>query len=214
MRIKQLIDNKFATYILGLLIMAAGSDLFLTAALGVMPSCTLALLLTGIFPHMPGGYAAFSFLVNFGFLIGEVCVEQKPEKRYIVQFVLIILYSLFIHLISIPLQGINVVGMGERLVFSILACVILAVGISFTVSSGLAVLPVEGFVLSIAQKSGRLFGTVRVYVEVLTTILSALLSLIFLHNLSVIGIGTLIAAVCTGNITNWFTCNVLQKKTV
>ena len=39
----------------------------------------------------------------------------------------------------------------------------------------------------------------------LITVVSAIISILFLGNISAVGIGTVIAAVCTGNITNWFT---------
>ena len=51
-------------YIAGLLIMSIGSNLFLKAALGVAPSCTIALALSELFPSK--SYALFNFIVNPG----------------------------------------------------------------------------------------------------------------------------------------------------
>ena len=59
-----------------------------------------------------------------------------------------------------------------------------------------------GWLLSEAKKRGLPFGTVRVQVEVMITAGSALLSVVLLHDLSVVGIGTVIAAFCTGMINN------------
>lgn len=81
--------RRMIVYLLGLAIMAAGSNLFLKADLGVAPSCTAALLLTRLFPATAGGYALFNFIVNFCFLCAEIAVEGKMEKRYPVQFLLI-----------------------------------------------------------------------------------------------------------------------------
>lgn len=121
------------------------------------------------------------------------------------QLLLTFLYSMFIQVTSLPFQMLSTHLMAVRILLSIAACAVLAIGISFTVSSGFAVLPMEGFVASLAEKEGKSFGTVRVRIEMLITVISAVISILFLGNISAVGIGTVIAAVCTGNITNWFT---------
>ena len=62
--------------------MSLGSNLFLKAALGVAPSCTIALALTKMFPSM--GYAVFNFIVNGCLLICEIAVEKRSgrSRRY------------------------------------------------------------------------------------------------------------------------------------
>ncbi len=187
-------------YICGLLVMSIGSNLFLKAALGVAPSCTIALALTELFPSM--SYAVFNFIVNGCLLLCEIAVEKKVGKRQAVQLLLTFVYSLFIQWTSALFQGINADLMSTRILLSFAACAVLAAGIFLTVQSGLAVLPMEGFVSSLAKKRGLPFGTVRVQVEVMITAGSALLSVVLLHDLSVVGIGTVIAAFCTGMINN------------
>lgn len=90
----------------------------------------------------------------------------------------------------------------SRILLSFAACAVLAAGISCTVNSGFAVLPMEGFVSSLSEKTGKSFGTIRVYTEVSITIISAVVSITCLGNFSAVGVGTVIAAVCTGAITN------------
>lgn len=65
-------------YISGLLIMSVGSNLFLKAALGVAPSCTVALTLTYLFPFH--SYASFNFLINTAFLVGKCLSCGSFEK--------------------------------------------------------------------------------------------------------------------------------------
>lgn len=192
--------ERMLCYIAGLLIMSVGSNLFLKAALGVAPSCTIALALSEIFPSH--SYAVFNFLVNSFLLLCEIAVVKKVEKKQAVQLALTFLYSLFIQWTASPLRFITADTMAARIVLSFAACAVLATGISFTVNSGFAVLPMEGFVSSVAEKTGKSFGTIRVYTELSITILSAVVSILFLGNFSVVGLGTVIAAVCTGTITN------------
>ena len=53
--------RKLIVYLTGIFTLAIGSNLFLNAALGVAPSCSLALTFTFL---LPGSYALFNFIVN------------------------------------------------------------------------------------------------------------------------------------------------------
>ena len=200
MKINKSFYKRMFCYIAGLLIMSVGSNLFLKAALGVAPSCTIALALSEIFPSH--SYAVFNFLVNSFLLLCEIAVVKKVEKKQAVQLALTFLYSLFIQWTAAPLQFISADSMISRILLSFAACAVLAAGISCTVNSGFAVLPMEGFVSSLSEKTGKSFGTIRVYTEVSITIISAVVSITCLGNFSAVGVGTVIAAVCTGTITN------------
>ena len=192
-----------------LLILAIGSNLFLKADLGVAPSCTIALALTRLFSF--GNYAFFNFLTNFALLVFEILIEKKAGKKQLIQLGLIFVYSLFIQLTSLPVQLITADLLPARIILSFIACAVMAAGSSFTICAGYAVLPMEGFVSALSGKMRRSFGIVRICVEVIMTVFSAVISFIFLYNLSVIGIGTVIAAFLTGAITNWFIRHVIKK---
>lgn len=189
-------------YIFGLLIMSVGSNLFLKAALGVAPSCTMALTLSYLAPSH--SYALFNFLMNTTFLIGEILVLRQFGKTQLIQLSLTFVYSLFIEFTSWGLFFVTPHGLFQKVVLSVLACAVLSIGVGFTISSGFAVMPMEGLVKSIAQKRNCSFGTVRVCLEVLFTVISGLASLLLLPGFSSVGIGTVIAAFLSGNITNMF----------
>lgn len=53
--------RKLIVYLIGIFTLAIGSNLFLNAALGVAPPCSLALTFTFL---LPGSYALFNFIVN------------------------------------------------------------------------------------------------------------------------------------------------------
>lgn len=120
------------------------------------------------------------------------------------QLALTVIYSVFIQFTSMPFQMIPADSMLSRVLLSAAACGVFAVGISFTLNSKFAVLPMEGFISSLAHRTHRSFGTIRICIEILMTLTSSVLSVLLLRNLSTVGIGTVIAAVCTGAITNGF----------
>ncbi len=199
---KNFFYHRIIFYISGLLIMSVGSNLFLKAALGVAPSCTVALTLTYLFPFH--SYASFNFLINTAFLVGEVLVLRQFKKSQMIQLALTFLYSAFIECTSWGLFFIQPEGIWQKLSLSLLACIVLSVGVAFTINSGFAVMPMEGLVKSIAEKTQHSFGAIRVLLELSLTAGSAVVAFTFLHNLSPIGIGTIIAAFLSGNITNLF----------
>ena len=84
--------HRLLFYILGLLIMSVGSNLFLKATLGVAPSCTMALTLSYLSPVH--SYALFNFLINSTFLICEAVVLREFGKIQFIQLGLTFVYSL------------------------------------------------------------------------------------------------------------------------
>ena len=182
--------------------MSVGSNLFLKATLGVAPSCTMALTLSYLSPVH--SYALFNFLINSTFLICEAVVLREFGKIQFIQLGLTFVYSLFIEFTSYGLFFIEPHGLAAKILLSVIACAVLSTGVGFTISSGFAVMPMEGLVKSIAEKKNVSFGAVRVCLEVLFTVCSAVASFFLNTELTSVGIGTVIAAFLSGNITNVF----------
>ena len=157
--------------------MSVGSNLFLKAALGVAPSCTMALTLSYLSPIH--SYALFNFLINSTFLVCEALILHEFGKMQLTQ-------------------------LAAKILLSVIACAVLSIGVGFTISSGFAVMPMEGLVKTISDKKNISFGAVRVCLEVLFTVCSAISSFVLLPELPSVGIGTVIAAFLSGNITNIF----------
>ena len=78
--------------------MSVGSNLFLKAALGVAPSCTMALTLSYLSPIH--SYALFNFLINSTFLVCEALILHEFGKMQLTQLGLTFVYSLFIEFTS------------------------------------------------------------------------------------------------------------------
>ena len=98
---KRFFYHRLLFYILGLLIMSVGSNLFLKAALGVAPSCTMALTLSYLSPVH--SYALFNFLINSTFLVCEALILHEFGKMQLTQLGLTFVYSL-LNLMDLPLR--------------------------------------------------------------------------------------------------------------
>ena len=134
----------------------------------------------------------------------DVMRLKEFGKMQLTQLGLTFVYSLFIEFTSYGLFFIEPHGLAAKILLSVIACAVLSIGVGFTISSGFAVMPMEGLVKTISDKKNISFGAVRVCLEVLFTVCSAISSFVLLPELPSVGIGTVIAAFLSGNITNIF----------
>ena len=133
---KRFFYHRLLFYILGLLIMSVGSNLFLKAALGVAPSCTMALTLSYLSPVH--SYALFNFLINSAFLVCEALILHEFGKMQLTQLGLTFIYSLFIEFTSYGLFFIEAHELAAKILLSVIACAVLSIGVGFTISSAIA----------------------------------------------------------------------------
>lgn len=193
--------RKLIVYLTGIFTLAIGSNLFLNAALGVAPSCSLALTFTFL---LPGSYALFNFIVNTALLILEALIVHKFGKTQIIQLFITFIYSYLIKLTSIFLTHIQPHSFLEQVLLATLACIVLALGITLTIHSNLTVMPYEGFIGALAIRLKKDFGKLRVILDITCTIVSIVISLILLHSIKSVGLGTIIASFLTGSVVSFF----------
>lgn len=200
--------RKIIIYLIGIFTLAIGSNLFLNAALGVAPSCSLALTLTFL---LPGSYALYNFIVNSLILILEALIVHKFGKTQIIQFIITFIYSYLIKLTSLFLTNIQPHSFVEQVLLAILACIVMALGITLTIHSNLTVMPYEGFIGALSIRLRKDFGKLRVVIDVLFTLASIVISLVLLHNMNSVGLGTIIASFLTGSVVSLYDI-ILNKK--
>ena len=200
--------RKIIIYLIGIFTLAIGSNLFLNAALGVAPSCSLALTLTFL---LPGSYALFNFIVNSLILILEALIIRNFGKTQILQFIITFIYSYLIKITSVFLTHIQPHSFLEQILLAILACIVMALGITLTIHSNLTVMPYEGFIGALAFRLRKDFGKLRVVIDVLFTLSSIVISLVLLHNMNSVGLGTIIASFLTGSVVSLYDI-ILNKK--
>lgn len=193
--------RKLIVYLTGIFTLAIGSNLFLNVALGVAPSCSLALTFTFL---LPGSYALFNFIVNTALLILEALIVHKFGKTQIIQLFITFIYSYLIKITSIFLTHMQPHSFLEQVLLATLACIVLALGITLTIHSNLTVMPYEGFIGALAIHLRKDFGKLRVILDVTCTLASIVISLILLHSIKSVGLGTILASFLTGSVVSFF----------
>ena len=92
-----------------------------------------------------------------------------------------------------------------RIISLLMGCMIIAFGAYLEVVADVVMLSGDAFVRAIAKVAGKEYGGVRVISDVSMSAVVAVLCLVFLHSLSGVREGTVIAALITGNIVKAFT---------
>ena len=80
----------------------------------------------------------------------------------------------------------------------------MALGITLTIHSNLTVMPYEAFIGALAFRLRKDFGKLRVIIDVTFTLASIVISLILLHNINSVGLGTIIASFLTGSVVSFY----------
>lgn len=65
-------------------------------------------------------------------------------------------------------------------------------------------MPYEGFIGALAIRLRKDFGRLKVIIDILFTLLSITISLILLHNMDSVGLGTIIASFLTGSVVSFY----------
>lgn len=202
------IRRRFIIYLIGIFALAIGSNLFLNAALGVAPSCSLALTFTYL---TKGSYALFNFIVNTALLLIESLLIHSFGKTQIMQLLITFIYSYLIKLTSVFLVGIHAYNLVGQILLAMLACAVMALGITLTIHSNFTVMPYEGCIGALSFKTKVEFGKLRVIVDIFFTLTSIIVSFILLHNIHSVGLGTIISSFLTGNVVTLYDI-VLNKR--
>lgn len=194
-------QRRLMVYLIGIFTLAIGSNLFLNAALGVAPSCSLALTFTYLTNK---SYALFNFIVNTALLLIESLLIRSFGKTQIIQLLITFIYSYLIKLTSIFLVGIHTYNILGQVFLAVLACTIMALGITLTIHSNFTVMPYEGCIGALSFKTKVEFGKLRVIIDIFFTLTSIIVSFILLHNIHSVGLGTILSSFLTGNIVTLY----------
>lgn len=176
--------------------MGFGVSLITKVDLGTSPISTVPYVVSYI---VPGSFGFWTIVLGIAFIALQMILLRTVTER-----------SLYIQLLISPLLGIAIdIGMWllqayipgifvTRIVFLIIACFTVAIGIYLQIQGQLAMNPGEGIVQVLSEKMNKPFGTIKIWFDFSLVVLAALLGIIFLKMPIGIGIGTLLSAFLVG----------------
>ncbi len=202
--------KRYLIFLAGAFICALGIGFISRAALGTSPLSSIAFVLSLATPVKMGAY---TFACNMFFLVLEAILRRRIGWYQALQVAATLFFSLCIDfalwLIPTQLNG----PLPMKLLFLVIGCPIMAFGITLEVFGGVLMLPGEGVVKALAEKSGQEFGNVKVVFDCILTLIAAAIALVAFHRLNGVGVGTLVSALAVGQCVKLYSHKLIGFRT-
>ena len=196
---------RYFWFTIGVIINAFGVAVITKAALGTSPISSVPYVLSLRFVPTLG---QFTFVVNLLFIAAQVVLRGRdfPPIQFL-QVVVNLVFSAFIDVGMKLLWWFEPDALPVKLVAlvlgcAVLGCAVLGCGISIEVAPDALLVPGEGVVGAIADRTGIRFGSVKVAFDVTLVAIALGLSLWFFHGINGLGLGTVVSALLVGRFVN------------
>ncbi|MCI8501995.1 MAG: YitT family protein [Oscillospiraceae bacterium] len=189
--------------------MAFGVALMVQTKLGVSPISSLPYVFNLEFTWISLGN--FTILWNLVLIAGQLLILRRKFQWFqLIQLPITLIFGVFVDGCKLLVSSWNLDHYWLQMLFLLLGCTVLALGVTLTVLAGVVMNSGEAFVAAIAGKTGWNFGTVKVGFDSSLVLLAILFSLLFFGRMEGVREGTILAALLSGFIVRLFT-RVLKK---
>ncbi|MBO4748658.1 MAG: hypothetical protein J5607_11480 [Clostridiales bacterium] len=182
---------------------------------------TVAQLGTSPVASVPYSVSRVSDLLTFGGWLNLLSVIQitvqilllKSRCNWLeitIQTILAFVYGYLTNFSCWLLEDILLVTYGAKLLFMLLGCIILALGIWIQFKAEVAMLPGEAMNRAISQVTGKRYENVKIFFDIFYITLAAVICLVFLGKLEGVREGSIVAAILVGLLIKLY--NRIWKK--
>ena len=199
--------KRYLIFLVGLFVNSLGVSLITKANLGTSPISSIPYVLSLNFPFTLGNFTIFFsiFLIALQLII----LRKNFKLEHILQIPVSIIFGYFIDLTMILFSWVNPEAYIMKIVYLLMGCLILGVGVYMEVLADVVMLPGESFVRAIVLTWKTNFGTTKICFDVSMSVIAAVLSFVFAGKLAGVREGTVIAALLVG-----FIARLIGKKLV
>lgn len=203
MKIKQVPFFRVYCYLAGLMILALGIAFSVRSNLGSSPVASVSYMLSLVFNVDLGLTTTVwqCFLV-----IVQVLILRREFKPWmLVQLITCFVFGYFNTLAGMIVSLLpQPETMAMRLIFTCIGFTLCGFGVWQYSSSALLNMPSEGVVVAVSDKMNVAFHKVKIGFDVSSVVISIVCSLIFLHSLGSVGLGTVIISIMQGTMVGVF----------
>ena len=195
------IVKRIICFLAGIAIESFGIALITKSNLGTSPISSIAWVTTLRFPQISFGVT--TFVMNVLFVVVELILLRRDFQP--IQYLQLAVTFWFASTLDVSMNLLvwfSPDTWWEQGIGLLLGCTILALGICMEVAPGLIMVPGEGVVNALAIVTKARFGTLKVCFDVSLIIIAGILSFVFFGGIRGLGIGTIVAAIITGQIVN------------
>ena len=190
--------KRYLIFLVGLFVNSLGVSLITKANLGTSQISSIPYVLSLNFPFTLGNFTIFFsiFLIALQLII----LRRNFKLEHILQIPVSIIFGYFIDLTMILFSWVNPEAYIMKIVYLLIGCLILGVGVYMEVLADVVMLPGESFVRAIVLTWKTNFGTTKICFDVSMSVIAAVLSFVFAGSLAGVREGTVIAALLVGFI--------------
>ena len=197
---------RYLWFTIGVIINAFGVAIITKAALGTSPISSVPYVLSLRFTPSLG---QFTFVFNLLFIAVQVVLRGRkfPPIQFL-QTVVNLVFSAFIDVGMKALWWFEPSFLPVKLAALVLGCAVLGFGISVEVAPDALLVPGEGIVGAITERTGKRFGSVKIVFDVTLVAIALILSFCFFHGVNGLGLGTVVSALIVGRFVNLFNAHL------
>ena len=199
--------KRYLIFLVGLFVNSLGVSLITKANLGTSPISSIPYVLSLNFPFTLGNFTIFFSI--FLIVLQLIILRKNFKLEHILQIPVSIIFGYFIDLTMILFSWVNPEAYIMKIVYLLMGCLILGVGVYMEVLADVVMLPGESFVRAIVLTWKTNFGTTKICFDVSMSVIAAELTFVFAGRLAGIREGTVIAALLVG-----FIARLIGKKLV
>ena len=211
---------RWAFYMLGLLVLAAGLTLNTKAGLGVSAIISVSSSISEVFGFSFGNTTLGLYSV---FIVIEIILHTIRDRNYekntaealknagrrnrklvllmdILQLPLSIVFTRFLNIFSALIPDFALGGMAVRVLVLLTAIAFTGIGAAMSLNMRIIPNPGDGIVQAIADCVNKEVGFTKNCVDVVNILISTSIGLIFAGHLAGVGIGTVLAVVGVGRV--------------
>lgn len=197
--------KRYLIFLVGLFVNSLGVSLITKANLGTSPISSIPYVLSLNFPFTLGNFTIFFSI--FLIVLQLIILRKNFKVEHILQIPVSIIFGYFIDITMILFFWVNPEAYIMKIVYLLIGCLILGVGVYMEVLADVVMLPGESFVRAIVLTWKTNFGTTKICFDVSMSVIAAVLSFVFAGKLAGVREGTVIAALLVG-----FTARLIAKK--
>ena len=190
--------KRYLIFLVGLFVNSLGVSLVTKANLGTSPISSIPYVLSLNFPFTLGNFTIFFSI--FLIVLQLIILRKNFKLEHILQIPVSIIFGYFIDLTMILFFWVNPEAYIMKIVYLLIGCLILGVGVYMEVLADVVMLPGESFVRAIVLTWKTNFGTTKICFDVSMSVIAAVLSFVFAGKLAGVREGTVIAALLVGFI--------------
>ena len=199
--------KRYLIFLVGLFVNSLGVSLITKANLGTSPISSIPYVLSLNFPFTLGNFTIFFSI--FLIVLQLIILRKNFKLEHILQIPVSIIFGYFIDLTMILFFWVNPEAYIMKIVYLLMGCLILGVGVYMEVLADVVMLPGESFVRAIVLTWKTNFGITKICFDVSMSVIAVVLSFVFAGRLAGVREGTVIAALLVG-----FIARLIGKKLV